>query len=37
MRPRNYSCFAGSMAFHSTASDLVRFGPPNNGGGDGEW
>jgi hypothetical protein len=36
MRPRNYSCFAGSMAFYSTPSDLVRFGLANNGGGDGE-
>jgi len=36
MRPRNYSCFAGSMAFYSTPTDLVRFGLVNNGGGDGE-
>jgi CubicO group peptidase (beta-lactamase class C family) len=36
MRPRNYSCFAGSMAFYSTPSDLVRFGLANGGGGDGE-
>src|SRR5262245_27303342 len=36
MRPRNYSCFAGSMAFYSTAPDLVRFGLATNGGGDGE-
>jgi CubicO group peptidase (beta-lactamase class C family) len=36
MRPRNYSCFGGSMAFYSTPSDLVRFGLANNGGGDGE-
>ncbi len=36
MRPRNYSCFAGSMAFYSTPSDLVRFGLANEGGGDGE-
>jgi CubicO group peptidase (beta-lactamase class C family) len=36
MRPRNYSCFAGSMAFYSTPSDLVRFGLANNGGGEGE-
>ncbi len=36
MRPRNYSCFGGSMAFHSTPSDLVRFGLANPGGGDGE-
>ena len=26
MRPRNLSCYAGSMAFLSTPSDLVRFG-----------
>jgi len=36
MRPRNYSCFAGSMAFYSTPSDLVRFGLANTGGGEGE-
>jgi len=36
MRPRNYSCFAGSMAFYSTPSDLVRFGLANDGDGDGE-
>jgi CubicO group peptidase (beta-lactamase class C family) len=36
MRPRNYSCFAGSMAFYSTPSDLVRFGLAKDGGGDGE-
>lgn len=36
MRPRNYSCFAGSMAFYSTPSDLVRFGLANSGAGDGE-
>jgi serine beta-lactamase-like protein LACTB, mitochondrial len=36
MRPRNYSCFAGSMAFYSTPSDLVRFGLARPGGGDGE-
>jgi CubicO group peptidase (beta-lactamase class C family) len=36
MRPRNYSCFAGSMAFYSTPSDLVRFGLANDGVGDGE-
>jgi CubicO group peptidase (beta-lactamase class C family) len=36
MRPRNYSCFAGSMAFYSTPSDLVRFGLANNAAGDGE-
>lgn len=26
MRPLNYSCYAGSSAFVSTSSDLVRFG-----------
>jgi hypothetical protein len=36
MRPRTYSCFAGSMAFYSTPSDLVRFGLANNVAGDGE-
>jgi hypothetical protein len=36
MRPRNYSCFAGSMAFYSTPSDLARFGLANDGVGDGE-
>ena len=36
MRPRNYSCFGGSMAFYSTPSDLVRFGLANAGDGDGE-
>jgi CubicO group peptidase (beta-lactamase class C family) len=36
MRPRNDSCFGGSMAFHSTPSDLVRFGLADNGGGVGE-
>jgi CubicO group peptidase (beta-lactamase class C family) len=36
MRPRNYSCFAGSMAFCSTPSDLVRFGLANHVAGDGE-
>lgn len=36
MRPRNYSCFAGSMAFYSTASDLVRFGLAKDGAFDGE-
>ena len=36
MRPRNYSCFGGSMAFYSTPSDLVRFGLANTGDGDGE-
>src|SRR5207249_2032610 len=34
MRPRNYSCFAGSMAFYSTPSDLLRFGLANNAGGE---
>jgi serine beta-lactamase-like protein LACTB, mitochondrial len=32
MRPHNLSCYAGSMAFFSTASDLVRFGLAINGG-----
>jgi CubicO group peptidase (beta-lactamase class C family) len=32
MRPRNLSCYAGSMAFLSTPSDLVRFGLAINGG-----
>lgn len=32
MRGLNLSCYAGSMAFHSTASDLVRFGLAMNGG-----
>jgi CubicO group peptidase (beta-lactamase class C family) len=36
MRPRNYSCFGGSMAFYSTPSDLVHFGLANSGAGDGE-
>ena len=36
MRPRNYSCFGGSMAFYSTPSDLVRFGLANHGVGDGD-
>jgi CubicO group peptidase (beta-lactamase class C family) len=36
LRPRNYSCFGGSIAFYSTPSDLVRFGLANHGGGDGE-
>ena len=36
LRPRNYSCFAGSLAFYSTPSDLVRFGLANDGVGDGE-
>jgi CubicO group peptidase (beta-lactamase class C family) len=30
--PRNLSCYAGSMAFFSTPSDLVRFGLAINGG-----
>jgi serine beta-lactamase-like protein LACTB, mitochondrial len=36
MRPRNYSCFAGAMAFYSTPSDLARFGLANDSAGDGE-
>ena len=32
MRPHNLSCYAGSMAFFSTPSDLVRFGLALNGG-----
>jgi CubicO group peptidase (beta-lactamase class C family) len=32
MRPRNLSCYAGSMAFFSTPSDLVRFGLAINSG-----
>ena len=32
MRPRNLSCYAGSMAFFSTPSDLVRFGLAVDGG-----
>ena len=28
MHTRNLSCYAGSMAFLSTPSDLVRFGRP---------
>ena len=32
MAPRNLSCYAGSMAFLSTPSDLVRFGLAINGG-----
>ncbi len=32
MRPRNLSCYSGSMAFFSTPSDLVRFGLAVNGG-----
>jgi serine beta-lactamase-like protein LACTB len=31
-RPRNLSCYAGSMAFFSTPSDLVRFGLAMNNG-----
>jgi len=31
-RPPNLSCYAGSMAFLSTPSDLVRFGLAINGG-----
>jgi CubicO group peptidase (beta-lactamase class C family) len=31
-RPRNLSCYAGSMAFLSTPSDLVRFGLAIQGG-----
>ena len=31
-RPHNLSCYAGSMAFLSTPSDLVRFGLAINGG-----
>src|SRR4029079_13054250 len=30
--PRNLSCYAGSMAFFSTPSDLVRFELGMNGG-----
>jgi serine beta-lactamase-like protein LACTB, mitochondrial len=30
--PRNLSCYAGSMAFFSTPSDLVRFGLAMSGG-----
>lgn len=33
VRVRNLSCFAGAMAFISTASDLVRFGMKLSGGG----
>jgi serine beta-lactamase-like protein LACTB len=33
MRPLNLSCYAGSMAFLSTPSDLVRFGLAMNNGG----
>jgi CubicO group peptidase (beta-lactamase class C family) len=33
VRVRNLSCFAGAMAFISTASDLVRFGMDVSGGG----
>jgi serine beta-lactamase-like protein LACTB, mitochondrial len=32
MRPHNLSCYAGSMAFLSTASDMVRFGMAMNSG-----
>ena len=32
MRPIDYSCYAGSSAFLSTPSDLVRFGLAVNGG-----
>ena len=32
MRPHNLSCYAGSMAFFSTPSDLVRFGLAINSG-----
>ena len=32
MRPHNLSCYAGSMAFLSTPSDLVRFGMAVHGG-----
>jgi CubicO group peptidase (beta-lactamase class C family) len=32
MLPGNLSCYAGSMAFFSTPSDLVRFGLAINGG-----
>jgi CubicO group peptidase (beta-lactamase class C family) len=32
MQPRNLSCYAGSMAFLSTPSDLARFGLAINGG-----
>ena len=32
MRLRNVSCYAGSMAFFSTPSDLVRFGTAMNSG-----
>ena len=32
MRPLDYSCYAGSSAFLSTPSDLVRFGLGINGG-----
>lgn len=31
MSPRNLSCYAGSMAFFSTPSDMVRFGLAING------
>jgi len=32
MRPHNLSCYAGSMAFFSTPSDIVRFGLAANNG-----
>ena len=32
MRPIDYSCYAGSSAFLSTPSDMVRFGMAINGG-----
>jgi CubicO group peptidase (beta-lactamase class C family) len=32
MRPQNLSCYAGSMAFFSTPSDLARFGLAIQGG-----
>jgi CubicO group peptidase (beta-lactamase class C family) len=32
MQPRNLSCYAGSMAFFSTPSDLVRFAQALDGG-----
>jgi CubicO group peptidase (beta-lactamase class C family) len=32
MRPHNLSCYAGSMAFFSTPSDLARFGLAIHGG-----
>jgi hypothetical protein len=36
MRARNYSCFGGSMAFHSTPADLARFALATHASGDGE-